>query len=130
MMRLFALLVLLASPALAQSPMSAEEFDRYTRGKTLFYAADGTRYGVERYFPDRRVRWSFLDGKCKEGVWYEDAGDICFVYEDNPVPQCWVFYSESGGLRAEFRDGQSAGVLYEIASDEDEMLCLGPEVGV
>lgn len=121
-----------------ETAMSADAFDRYTRGKTLFYSVNGERYGVEMYFDDRRVRWSFLDGRCKDGVWYEDTGDICFVYEDAPVPQCWVFYRSGSGLRAEFRndasdsanDGREGdAAVYEVDGSDEEMLCLGPEVG-
>ena len=121
---------LMALPALADTPMSAAEFDAYSLGKTLYYGADGQRYGVEEYLPDRRVRWSFLDGKCKDGLWYEDAGLICFVYDDNPVPQCWSFYQRpGGGLSARFENAPDTTELYEIEG-EGEMLCLGPEVGV
>lgn len=129
MKQIFALLVLIALPALAQTPMSAAEFDRYTRGKTLYYGTQGQRYGVEEYLPDRRVRWSFLDGKCKDGFWYEEAGLICFVYDDNPDPQCWSFFEHSGGLSARFENSLDSTELYEIEGD-GEMLCLGPEVGV
>ena len=40
--------------------MSAEAFENYTKGKTLFYGNGGEAYGVERYLDDRRVVWSFL----------------------------------------------------------------------
>ena len=98
------LLALGARVAAAQSPLSGAEFDAYTRGKTLFYGFDGQAYGVERYLSNRRVIWSFLDGDCKEGVWYERNGQICFLYEDRPDPQCWVFTESGGG-------GQTAGAL-------------------
>lgn len=116
--------------ALADTPLSPDEFDRYTRGKLLFYSADGERYGAEEYFDRRRVRWSFLDGQCKEGSWYVSGEDICFVYEDNPEPQCWQFFLEPGGLSAKFTGREDATTLYEVGDDGDEMLCLGPEIGV
>lgn len=120
---------LIAMPALADTPMSAAEFDAYTRGKTLYYGTGGERYGVEEYLPDRRVRWSFLDGKCKDGYWFEEASQICFIYEDNPIPQCWSFFNRGGALTARFESGGDTTELYEIGEDGD-MLCLGPEVGV
>ena len=43
-------------------------------------------YGAERYLENRRVKWSFLDGICKDGYWSEKAGEICFVYEDKNSP--------------------------------------------
>ena len=49
-------LALLSSAAAAEDAMSAAEFEAYVSGKTLFYEADGRRYGVEEYLSDRRVR--------------------------------------------------------------------------
>lgn len=115
---------------LAETPLSPDAFDRYTRGKTLYYSSDGSRYGAEEYFDQRRVRWSFLDGQCKEGTWYASGKDICFVYEDNPEPQCWQFFLEPGGLSASFSGDSSDTTLYEITGADEEMLCLGPEIGV
>ncbi|KMK67975.1 hypothetical protein [Puniceibacterium sp. IMCC21224] len=130
----FALTVLatlaLTSPATAQSVMSGSQFEAYVTGKTLYFGQNGASYGVEEYLPDRRVRWSFLDGQCKDGIWYEEADQICFVYDDNPAPQCWSFYREGTGLRAVFRNDQTATTLYEARQDDDPMLCYGPEVGV
>ena len=116
--------------ATADAPLSADAFDRYTRGKTLYFSADGSRYGAEEYFDQRRVRWTFLDGQCKEGSWYASGKDICFVYEDNPEPQCWQFFLEPDGLSASFSGDSSDTTLYEITGADEEMLCLGPEIGV
>lgn len=124
------LLIAIAQSAAAQSPLSGAEFDRYTRGKTLFYGFDGQAYGVERYLPNRRVIWSFLDGDCKEGIWYEREGQICFLYEDRPDPQCWVFTQSGGGLIAQFEGDPMATELYEAEDVDEEMICYGPDVGV
>ena len=130
MKRLIALFFAIAVPASAQTPMSGAEFDSYTRGKTLYYGAGGDTYGVEQYKDDRRVVWSFLDGKCLEGRWYEASGGfICFEYEDGTGPQCWQFYQGSNGLQAVFEGGEDVP-LYEALQDDKPMLCLGPEVGV
>ena len=76
-------------PAFAQSPMTAAEFEAYTNGKTLYFNNQGETYGAERYFDKRRVEWSFLDGVCQQGRWFEAGRDyICFVYEDTVDPQC------------------------------------------
>ena len=122
--------LLAAVPVLAEAPMSADAFDRYTRGKTLFYGFGGSAYGVERYLENRRVIWSFLDGDCKNGVWYEDAGQICFLYEDRPEPQCWTFTQGPTGLIARFENDPEAAELYEAEDLGEDMLCHGPEVGV
>ncbi len=121
---------LLAQASFAQSAMTASEFEAYVNGRTLFYENDGARYGVEEYLPDRRVRWSFLDGRCKDGYWYARADQICFLYEDNPVPQCWRFYERAHGLTAQFKNEPEGSELYEMEAAGEEMLCLGPEVGV
>lgn len=121
---------LLPLTAQADSPMSAEAFDAYTRGKTLYYGADGEAYGVERYLDQRRVIWSFLDGECKNGVWYEEAGQICFVYEDRLDPQCWTFSEGPDGLIAQFESDPDATALYEAQDIGEDMLCYGPDVGV
>lgn len=116
--------------ASAAEPLSGAQFEDYVQGKTLYFGQNGEAYGVEEYLDDRRVRWSFLDGKCKDGVWYEDRGMICFVYEDNPNPQCWSFFRESSGLRAIFENDPEATTLYEAQQGDEPMLCLGPDVGV
>lgn len=128
MTRLILLLCLLSASAFAQSPLSADEFQTMTEGRILYYGIDGERYGVEEYLPDRRVRWSYLDGKCSDGHWYEDSGLICFVYEHRPDPQCWSFFDRGGKLAARFESGDQTE-FYEIEGN-GEMLCLGPEVGV
>ncbi|WP_372837086.1 hypothetical protein [Puniceibacterium confluentis] len=120
----------LALPAAAQQPMTAAEFEAYATGKTLYFGQDGQSYGVEEYLPDRRVRWSFLDGQCKDGVWYEESGQICFVYDDRPAPQCWTFYRDGAGLRAVFENDPEATTLYEARQDDRPMLCYGPDLGV
>jgi hypothetical protein len=123
-------LLFLPLAAQAQKPMSGAEFQSYVTGKTLYFGESGQPYGAEQYLKDRRVRWSFLDGKCKNGLWYEQDSQICFVYEDNPDPQCWSFYREGDGLRAVFENDPANTVLYEANQSPDPMLCLGPDVGV
>jgi hypothetical protein len=130
MKRLCALLVFWAFAAAAQATMTAEEFDAYVTGKTLYFSSNGTAYGAEQYLDDRRVRWTFLDGQCKDGVWYAQDGQICFVYEDSPDPQCWTFERTARGLRALFNGAQDATELYEARQSDEPMLCLGPDVGV
>ena len=119
-----------AQAAMAQSPMSAAEFDAYTLGKTMFYGFEGRVYGAERHLPNRRVIWSFLDGDCKEGTWYQRDDQICFVYQDRPDPQCWVFTRTGTGLVAQFEGNPEATELYEAQDIGQDMVCYGPEVGV
>ncbi len=110
--------------------MDAAEFDAYTRGKTFYFGANGAAYGAEEYLEDRRVRWSFLDGKCQEGYWYEEDGLICFVYENRSEPQCWSFERTPEGLVARFRNDPAQTTLYEVEATNEPLMCLGPEIGV
>ena len=122
-------LLAFAAPAFSE-PMTAEEFEAYVTGKTLFYGRLGDAYGAEIYHENRRVTWSFLDGECKEGYWYNEGNNICFVYEDRPDPQCWTFEREAGGLIARFEDDPDSADLYEAEDVGEEMICLGPKIGV
>ena len=124
------LCLMLTLPAWAQDTLSAAEFDAFTKGKTLFYGTLGAPYGAEVYHDNRRVQWSFLDGECIEGEWYEDSGNICFVYENMPDPQCWTFTKGANGLIARFENNPQSTTLYDAQDAGEELLCLGPKVGV
>ena len=132
MMRAVLLCLLMPSAIAAQERMNGEAFDAFTRGQTFYYGYGSTPYGAEDYLPDRRVRWSLLDGDCKQGYWYEAPEKlICFVYEDRPdAPQCWAFYNEGGKLRATFENAESNSTLYQVEKSQEPMLCTGPKIGV
>lgn len=134
-MRLALLLLPLATPAIAQEALTAEEFEAIVTGRTLTYGEAGApAYGIEHYFPNRRVAWAWIDSaECMEGVWYQQGPDedpaICFEYEDDLDPQCWRVFREGEGLRAEFlNDGEGGSVLYEIVEEPGGLVCGG--VGV
>lgn len=110
--------------------MTGAEFEAYVSGKTLFFLENGQPYGAEIYLPGRRVRWSFLDGQCTEGTWFEQDGLICFDYEDRSDLQCWSFRQTDAGLAATFAGGTDATVLYEAQDLGRDLLCPGPRVGV
>lgn len=119
-----------AGSAAMAEPMTAAEFETYVTGKTLFYGRSGEAYGAEIYHENRRVTWSFLDGECRDGTWYNDGPLICFVYEDRPDPQCWTFEKRAGGLIATFANDPDSTELYEAQDVGEEMICLGPKIGV
>lgn len=121
---------LIAVPASADTPMSAADFEAYATGKTLTYGQAGQAYGAEQYLPNRRVRWSFLDGNCQEGQWFVDLDLICFVYDDNPIAQCWSFFETPNGLRAVFENDPEDNALYEATQSDEPLMCIGPDVGV
>ena len=123
-MRPAVLCLLLAAPAAAETPMTAEEFDAYTQGRTLTYIIGGEPYGIERYKADRRVIWSFLDGQCSLGRWYAEDEAICFVYDHAPDdPQCWAIYRDGDRLRTVFLNEPDGTELYEAQSGDEELIC-------
>ncbi len=126
----FAVYCLFALPACAETPMTAAEFDAYATGKTLTYSVRGEVYGAEQYLAGRRVVWAFTGDQCSDGVWYEDAGLICFVYEHDGGPQCWNFYLGATGLRAEFVGDAAGAELSEVDQSPAPLNCAGPDVGV
>lgn len=124
------LALLAAAPTQAmETPVSPSEFEALVTGKTLSYAANGTEYGAEEYFPNRRVMWSFLDGECQEGEWYAAGEAICFVYENMPTPQCWTFFKRNESLVARFQSETNPRELYETRRLNQPLVCLGPEIG-
>lgn len=110
--------------------LTAEEFDAYATGKTLTYSVGGAVYGAEQYLPDHHVVWAFKDSDCADGIWYEQAGLICFVYANDGTPQCWNFYLGAAGLRAEFVGEGGVSDLSEVAQSQTALTCAGPDVGV
>lgn len=130
-------LALYAAPALADppppslgTPLTAQEFDAYATGKTLLYASGGAVWGQEQYLPDRKVLWAFTGEPCEYGVWHEEAGAICFVYEGKPDPNCWLFYRGANGLVAQFLGNGGSDLLSEVGQTSEPMNCPGPQVGV
>lgn len=126
-------LILTLVPVLAgagDAPMSAADFDAYSRGKTLTYSVDGRVYGAEQYLPGRRVIWAFEGQACQRGTWTESAGQICFHYEGDPEPACWQFFPGPEGLTARFASDPEGTALKEIAQSPAPLSCPGPEVGV
>ena len=127
---LLSLPLLLVAAMTRAEPMTAAEFEAYVTGKTLYYGRSGAPYGAEIYHENRRVTWSFLDGDCKDGYWYAEGRNICFVYDDRPDPQCWTFERGPGGLVAQFENNPDSTALYEAQDIGEEMICLGPKIGV
>ena len=126
----FGLTVLIAGQSLAETAMTAAEFEAYATGKTLTYSVGGEVFGTEQYLPDRHVVWAFKGDDCTDGTWYEDAGLICFSYENMGDPQCWNFYLGGSGLRAEFVGDAAGSELSEVAQSTKPLACAGPDVGV
>jgi hypothetical protein len=123
-------LTLAAAPALAQTPMTADEFDAFVTGKTMDYIAQGQVFGREVYLPGRRVRWAFTAEECKSGTWYGDGPHICFVYEDDPEPKCWTVWQERDGLAASYSTDTPDIAPRQVLETFEPLACIGPDVGV
>jgi hypothetical protein len=138
-MRLTAALLaalLLAAPGLAghvqaaDAPITAEAFEALSVGRTLTYSLGGKVYGTEQYLPGRKVLWAFEGEECRTGEWYEDEGRICFVYEAGSDPQCWTYFRDAGGLKAQFAGDPPGAEAASVAEIPGPLDCPGPQVGV
>lgn len=129
-MRTLLALLLFATPALAQDPVTAEEFDVLTQGRSMTWSEFGAVYGVEQYLPDRRVRWAPVGVDCKLGHWYQDGPAICFKYEDDIEPDCWIIAQDGLGFSARYTTNPPEADPVVVAETPDPPACFGPKVGV
>ena len=123
------ILALLPGVALAETPISAAEFEAHVTGKTVTYRQFDSVFGIEEYLPDRKVRWSVAPNECQYGSWYPDADDICFVYEYDVTPACWTFWLRDGALVALSVTAGPGEELHEVAADDTPLPCPGPDIG-
>jgi hypothetical protein len=119
-----------ALPVRAELPLSADEFDAATVGQTLTYDYGGGLSGTEEYLRDRRVRWAFEGDLCIYGDWYQEGDEICFVYENDPTPACWLYFLENGKLRGRYMGEGGGWEIVETSRDGGPLPCAGPDVGV
>ncbi|MEM6729880.1 MAG: hypothetical protein AAF618_15350, partial [Pseudomonadota bacterium] len=62
--------------------------------------------------------------------WFAEQELICFIYEDNPTPQCWSFFLTPRGLLAQFAGNDSTPPLYQVDESPEPLFCPGPQIGV
>jgi hypothetical protein len=123
-------LALLPTAILAETPMTAAEFEAHVTGKTVTYHQFENIFGIEEYLSGRKVRWSVAPNECQYGSWYPEGDDICFVYEYDPTPACWTFWLRGGALVALSTSDAPGAELYEVARDQSPLPCPGPDIGV
>lgn len=129
-MRRLCLLALLALPAHAETKMSAEQFDTFTQGSTVFFNRHGAPYGAEQYLSNNRVIWTFLDGTCQRGVWFGERDEICFLYDDQPEALCWYFFDDGARKNARIVGDDPEDDLVVSGKVNKPLSCPGPDVGV
>ena len=123
------ILLVLSGSALADSPLTGEEFEAETYGKTITFSDSLGPFGAEQYLNNRRVFWSNLDGDCISGHWHPSGSEICFTYESELEPQCWEFFRGSQGLWAEYKNDDTGFRLWESERNDKPLYCKGPDVG-
>ncbi|MEM9434757.1 MAG: hypothetical protein AAGA12_12615 [Pseudomonadota bacterium] len=130
MIRVLLITGIFACPLQAETIMSAEEFDAYSSGSTVYFNRRGVAYGAEQYLRNRRVIWTFLDGQCQRGVWFAEGDGICFLYDGQAAAQCWHFLETGTGKAARVIGDDPADDLIVAGQDKQPLSCPGPGVGV
>lgn len=118
------LATVLATPTLAETSMTADEFDAFATGKTLTYQTPDFVFGTEEYLPGRRVRWSDGSPGCYSGTWYPKDGEICFLYQGSSTPACWSFVRNGSKVQADSSDDAET-LIYDVVISEDPLPCSG-----
>ncbi len=118
------------TPPVPENALTAEEFETLTSGNTFYFNRRGEPYGAEQYFEDRRVIWTFLDGRCERGAWYNEGNTICFVYETQSEAQCWNILDVNGQKRVRLVGDDPSNDLVVVGQDKADLNCPGPGVGV
>jgi len=123
-------LSLAALPGHAQQAMSPAAFEAYVTGKTITYERDGTPFGEEQYYPNRKVIWAFDGDTCTFGDWYPAGEYICFAYDGQSQDQCWQFWlTDRGRLAALVQGGTPDSVLLGTRETEAHIQCPLPGLG-
>jgi hypothetical protein len=110
--------------------MTGPDFEAYTATHTITYDYGDGQTGTEEYMTGRRVRWAFDGDTCMLGHWYDQADQICFVYDQESTPQCWNFFLEANGLRGRYLGPDGSFDIHEINQSDAPLPCAGPDVGV
>ncbi|MFO6464414.1 hypothetical protein ACK8OR_08480 [Jannaschia sp. KMU-145] len=131
-MRLILALFLAAGPAWAERVVTPDEFHQMVTGRTLHFDRFGEAFGAEQYFEDSRVIWAFEGGQCQRGIWFANPeGQICFVYDSDPAPQCWDFIEmEDGAFHARLDGDAPSEDLVTRDVSRESLDCPLPDLGV
>jgi hypothetical protein len=126
-----AALCLFASAAVAETPMSAAEFEAWSTGRTLDYWVDGAFWGSEMHLSGRRTLDADAEGPCVAGRWFPEGDAICFVYDGSDATHCWRFWREGDRvLTLPVEADPAAEAPIEVTLAPEPLACPGPDVGV
>lgn len=114
---------LLAAPALAEPPMTADEFEAFATGRTLTYQRPGHVFGTEEYLPGRKVRWQEAGKGCSGGTWFARDSAICFAYTGFPRPACWVFVQTGDRVVAHSLDDAPGEQPFQVTASDTPLDC-------
>ena len=123
-------LALASGAALAETPLNGQEFDAATVGATITYDYGNGLFGTEEYLPGRKVRWAFEGDLCTYGEWYQSGDQICFVYEGESRPACWLYFLDDGRIRGRYMGEGGGWEILESSRENGPLPCAGPDVGV
>lgn len=129
-MRWAVALLLSTQFAAAQTPMTPDEFEHWSTGKTLDYSVDGEVWGSEAYFPDRRVRDADTGGPCRDGFWYSEGDAVCFVYPAYDGTHCWHYWRDGDQVLAKPVQATPEDAPQVVTPAASPLACPAPDVGV
>lgn len=116
--------------ARAQTLMTADEFDAFSRGKTLDYSVNGRIWGSETYGPDRKTLDADVGGPCLEGRWFAEGDAICFVYPARDGQHCWQYWRVGDAVFARPLSAAPGDPPQRVTVASGPLACPGPDVGV
>jgi hypothetical protein len=128
---LFLVLLALAAPARAETPVGPDAFEGMAEGRTMYFTLDGAPFGAEQFLSGRRTLWRFAQNDCEPGRWHGAAEAICFVYDSLDGPICWRFLqTDDGFVAALIEHGTETGFRLDLDRiDSQPLPCPGPQVG-
>jgi len=114
----FLALLCLTGPSMAQERITPEAFLAQVVGKTATVVHYKRRnlVGVEQFLDSARSVWARADGTCTYGHITQEAGMVCFAYEDEPLDRrhCWIPFQQGTRLFVVFPNGREIQEVVEL----------------
>ncbi|HLQ18315.1 MAG TPA: hypothetical protein VK146_04980 [Tabrizicola sp.] len=133
-MRTALMALLLAAPALAETPLSGPAFAAHVGTDTIRFVYSTGDRGTADYNADGTLVWAFDGAACFDGRWFARNDEICFAYADGRLSACWHFFLDATGLRGQatlLASGSTEPLeIRETGRSVSPLDCQGPSVGV